>query len=172
MLTICCLAIDTGCLEPRSLISPGKVASNESSAAWPAAWALALSSSILAAASFFRTFSFWPNSLLSSGAMVRNSSKSFVISPFLPRRRTLASSISFSVLQVRFLTSASNCSICSFIVKIQYFKNANVMIFQQSFIICPQAFSSLPPRRGSFHWTSPPWPCVSPWLSGSWRPRS
>ena len=93
MSRISSLTREIGCLVPSSKKSPGLVKSvlvsksNTSSKD-------SLSDSIFSAALVLSSFRHLPNSLLSSGATVRNSSNRRVISPFFPRSFTLSSSTS------------------------------------------------------------------------------
>ena len=104
------------------------------------------SPAIFAAAVFLSTLSFCPNSLLSSGATVLNSSKRAVISPFFPRRRTRACSISCSVLQVRPAISAIRASILSLISNINF--SAKVINFS---ILLPADIRWLSHNRCDIH---------------------
>ena len=109
------LTMDTGWREPKSTISPGRLQST-AGLFWAASdSADDFSSSILETAVCLSTLSFCPNSRFISGATVLNSSNKAVISPFLPRRRTLRASISCSFKFFSPAISAIRASIFSLI---------------------------------------------------------
>ena len=116
MSTISCLTMETGCLEPSSSGSAGMVRSSFGPCSDSSAPAAFLSSSIFAWAACFSSLSARPNSFLKSLSIERNSSNRAVTSPFLPRKRTLASSTSFWLLHLSSLSSASTFSISSLII--------------------------------------------------------
>ncbi len=154
MSTISWRTIDTGCLEPSSNGTPGMDKSSLVPSETPSEDVCSLSSSILACAACLSSFILRPNSFFRSGPYVLNSSKSLVISPFLPRSLTLASSTSLAVLQFSSRTFASSCSILSFIIFLEYSYKFNHFpaVWRKTFPSSPFFFHGLScpePRRSS-----------------------